>query len=191
MVIPRTHCHFMMRARAPRVPDLCDDHTPPSSLVTNSLAKMGYRSVNKLVLPDPWLTQGGPVTFPACALHQLFVRSCDLAHHGLCCSHVYVCTHHSSLQHLHFRCLSLLSSRAHMDEPQCMRFSALHSLQQLQAGASSPSPMQMSASTRQSHDAAPSSSVPCPQATFSATHPHVPTGPTCTITNGLLVSYAR
>ena len=37
------------------------------------------------------------------------------------CSHVCVCTHHSSLQHLHFRCLSLLSSRAHMDEPQCRR----------------------------------------------------------------------
>ena len=39
--------------------------------------------------------------FPACALHQLFVRSCVMAHHGLYCSHVYVCTHHSSLQHLH------------------------------------------------------------------------------------------
>ena len=133
------------------------------------------------------------MTFPACALHQLFVRSCDLAHHGLYCSHVYVCTHHSSLQHLHFRCLSLLSSCAHMDEPQCMRLplgttewnhsyytasslSALHSLQQLQAGASSPSPVQMSASTRQSHDAAPSSSVPYPQATLSATHPQVRTG---------------
>ena len=135
--------------------ELCDDHTPPSCLVTNSLAKMVYRSVNTLVLPDPWLTQGGPVTFPAYALHQLFVRSCEFAHHGLYCSHVYVCTHHNSLQHLHFRCLSLLSSRAHMDEPQCMRLllgttewshsyctasslSALPSLQQLQAGASSP-----------------------------------------------------
>ena len=90
-----------------------------------------------------------------------------------------------------------------MDEPQCMwlplgtaewnhpcytasSLSALHSLQQLQAGAGSPSPVQMSASTRQSHDAAPSSSVPCPQATLSATHPQVRTGPTCTITNGLL-----
>ena len=64
--------------------------------------------------------------------------------------------------------------------------SALHSLQQLHAGASSPSPVQTSASTRQSHDAAPSSSVPCPQATLSATHPQVRTGPTCTITNSLL-----
>ena len=81
MVIPRTHCHFMMQARALRVPELCDDHTPPSCLVTNSHAKSGYRSVNTLVFPDPSLTQGGPVTLPACALHQLFVRSCDLAHH--------------------------------------------------------------------------------------------------------------
>ena len=175
MVIPRTHCHFLMQARALRVPELCDDHTLPSCLVTNSLAKSGYRSVNTLVFPDPWLTQGAPVTLPACALHQLFVMSCDLAHHGLYCSHVYVCTHHRSSQHLHFRCLSLLFSRAHMDGPQCTRLplgttewnhsyctasslSALHSLQQLQAGASSPSPVQMSsASTRQSHDAALSS----------------------------------
>ena len=96
MVTPRTHCHFMMQARAPRLPELCDDHTPPSCLVTNSLAQPGYRSVNTLVLPDPLLTQGGPVTFLACALHQLFVRSCDLAHHGLHCSHICVCTHHSS-----------------------------------------------------------------------------------------------
>ena len=41
MVTPRTHCHFMMQARALRVPELCDDHTPPSCLVTNSLAKPG------------------------------------------------------------------------------------------------------------------------------------------------------
>ena len=93
MVTPRTHCHFMMQARALRVPEFCDDHTPPSCLVTNSLTKPRYRSVNTLVLPGPWLTQGGPVTFPVCALCQLFVRSCDLAHHGLYCSHVYVCTH--------------------------------------------------------------------------------------------------
>ena len=86
-----------------------DDHTPPSCLIAYRLAKMVYRSVNTLVLPDPWLTQGGPVTFPACALYQLFVRSCDLAHHGLHCSHVCVCTHHSSLQHLLFCVRFLLS----------------------------------------------------------------------------------
>ena len=76
MVTPRTHCHFMMQARALRVPEFCDNHTPPSCLVTNSLAKPRFRSVNTLVLPHPLLTQGGPVTFPVCALYQLFVRSC-------------------------------------------------------------------------------------------------------------------
>ena len=60
----------------------------------------GYRSVSKLVLPDPLLTQGSPVAFLAYALHKLFVRSCDLAHHGPCCSYVCACTHHSSSQHL-------------------------------------------------------------------------------------------
>ena len=55
--------------------------------------------------------------------------------------------------------------------------SALHSLQQLQAGASSTSPVQMSASTRESHGAAPSSCVCCPQVTLSATHPQVQMDP--------------
>ena len=59
--------------------------------------------------PDPLLTREGPVTFPACALHQLFVRSCDLAQHGLYCSHVCVCAHRSSLQHLPF-CVRLCRS---------------------------------------------------------------------------------
>ena len=61
------------------------------------------------------------MTLPACALHQLFVRSCDLAHHGLYCSHVLAHTHHSSLQHLSFRCLPSLFFRAHMGEHQNMR----------------------------------------------------------------------
>ena len=198
-----THCHFVMQARALRVPVLCDDHTPPSCLVAYPLAKLGHRSVNMLVLPDPWLTQGGLVTFLACALYQLFVRSCDLAHRGLYCSHVCACTHHSPLQHLSIRCLPLLSSRAHMDEPQCMRLplgttecnhsfytcnslSALQPLQQLHAGASSPSPAQLSASTRESHGAAPSSSVSCPQVTLNASHPQIQTGPTRTVTSDLM-----
>ena len=90
----------MMQARALRVLELCDDHTTPSCLVSNSLAKPRYRSVNTLVLHDPWLTQESPVTFPVCALYQLFVRSCVFAHHGLYCSHVCTHTHHSLLQHL-------------------------------------------------------------------------------------------
>ena len=64
--------------------------------------------------------------------------------------------------------------------------SPLHSLQQLQAGASSPSSVQMSASTRESHDAAPSSSVSCPQVTLSATHPQVQMDPTRTVTSDLM-----
>ena len=63
--------------------------------------------------------------------------------------------------------------------------SALPSLQQLEAGATSPSPVQMSASTRESHGAVPSSSVSCPQVTLSATHPQVQIGPTRTITSDL------
>ena len=171
MVTPRTHCHFTMQARAPRVPELCDDHIPPSRLVTNSLAEPRYRSVNTLVLPDPLLTQGGPVTFLPCALHLLYVRSCDLAHRGLYCSHVCARKHHSSWNHSYYMGNSL---------------SALHSLQQLHAGTSSLSFVQMSVSTRESHDAAPSSSVSYPQVTLSATHPQVQMDPTRTITNGLL-----
>ena len=64
--------------------------------------------------------------------------------------------------------------------------SALHSLQQLQAGASPRSSVQMSASTRVSHSAAPSSSVSCPQVTLSAANLQVQTGPTRTITSDLL-----
>ena len=64
--------------------------------------------------------------------------------------------------------------------------SALHSLQHLQAGATSPSPVQMSASTRESHGAAPSSSVSCPQVTLSTTHPQVQTFPTRTVTSDLM-----
>ena len=41
-----------MQARALRVPELCDDHTSPSCLVTNSLAKPRYRSLHTLVLTE-------------------------------------------------------------------------------------------------------------------------------------------
>ena len=64
--------------------------------------------------------------------------------------------------------------------------SGLHSLQQLQAGASSMSPVQMSPSTRESHGAATSSSVSCPQVTHSTISPQVQTGPTRTVTSDLL-----
>ena len=47
-------------------------------------------------------------------------------------------------------------------------------------------PVQISASTRVSHGAAPSSSVSCPQVTLSAAHPQVQLDPTRTITSDLL-----
>ena len=59
-----------------------------------------YRVLYTLVLPDPRLTQDGSVTFPACALCQVFVWSCDLAHDGLHCSHFCAYTHRSLLLHL-------------------------------------------------------------------------------------------
>ena len=68
MVTPRTLCHFTKQARALRVPELCDDHTPPSCLATNSLAKLEHRSVNTLVLPDPLLTQAGDIPSVCIAL---------------------------------------------------------------------------------------------------------------------------
>ena len=155
MATPRTPCHLTMQARSLRVPDSCDDHTTPSGLVVNSLAESRYWSMHTLALPDPSLTQWGLVTFLACALHQLFVRSCDLAHHPLYCSHVCASTHRNSLQHLPHLCLSWLSFSSQLEEQQNMRLphgttgrnhsyytgiphSAPHSLQQLQAGASSP-----------------------------------------------------
>ena len=39
----------MMQARALRVPELCDDHTPPSCLVAYPLAKMVYKFDNALL----------------------------------------------------------------------------------------------------------------------------------------------
>ena len=57
----------------------CDDHIPPSCLVTNSIVKLGLRFLNTLVLPDPLLTQGGAVTFLACsalAFRQEVLLSC-------------------------------------------------------------------------------------------------------------------
>ena len=131
-----------------------DDHTPPSCLIAYPLAKMVYRSVNTLVLPDPWLTQEGPVTFPACALYQLFRQVVRL---GASWPTLFTCLCLYTPQLLAasaFLCSFLLSLRVHMDELQNMRLplgttewnhsyytgnslSALHSLQQLQAGASS------------------------------------------------------
>ena len=201
MVNPRTHCHFVTQARALRVLEFCDDHIPRSCLVVYPLAKMGYRSVNMVVLPDPWLTQGGLVTFPACALYQLFVRSFDLAHHGQNCSHVCACTHHSLLQHLSLVFAFVIFS-SQMEEQQNVRLplgttewnhfyytgnslSALRSLQQLQAGASSMS-MQPLASTQETNGTASSGSVSSPQLPHSAISSQVPAGPTRNVTGEVM-----
>ena len=147
MVIPRTHCHFVMQARALRVPEVCVNHTPPSCLVAYHFTKMEYRVLYTLVLADPWLTQEGPVTFPACALYQLFVRSCDSAHDGLHCSHFCAYTHRSLLLHLSL-VFAFVSFCSQMEDHQNVQpstgttewnhsyytgnsLSALHSLQQL------------------------------------------------------------
>ena len=106
---PRTPCHLTMQTRSLRVPDPCDNHTAPSCFVANSVAESRYRSVHTLAPPDPLHTEWGLVTFVACALHKLFVRSCDLVHHGLYYSHVCACTHHSSLQHLPFSVLTFVA----------------------------------------------------------------------------------
>ena len=92
-ITPRTHCHFLILARAVRVPELCDNHTSPSCLVTNSPAKPRFRSVYTSLLPDPLLTQGSSVIFPVCAFYLLFVSLCVLAHFGPYCSHVCAYTH--------------------------------------------------------------------------------------------------
>ena len=92
--------------------------------------------------------------------------------------------------HTTARCGSSLFFRAHMEEHQNMRLphgttgwnhsyytgiphSAPHSLQQLQAGANSPAPVQLLASTLEPYGAATSSSVSCPQVTHSAISPQV------------------
>ena len=98
-----------------------------------------------------------------------------------------------------FLCLSSLSLRAHVDELQNMRLllgttgwnhsyytgnplSAQHSLQQLQAGASSPSPVPHGSRMVQRLQAL----CLAPQVTHSAISPQVQTGPTRTVTSDLM-----
>ena len=201
MITPRTHCHFMMQARALRVPELCDNHTPPSCLVTNSLAKPRFRSVYTSVLPDPLLTHGGSLTFPVCALYQLFVRLCVLAHHGLHCSHVCAYTHHSLLLHLSL-VFAFVTFSSQMEKHQNVRpptgttewnhshctgnsLSALHSHQQLKDGTSSTS-VQPLASTQETNTTASSGSVSSPQLPHSAISSQVPAGTTRNVTGEIM-----
>ena len=139
--------------------------------------KMEYRVVYTLVLPDPWLTQDGPVTFPACALYKLFVWSCDFAHDGLHCSHLCAYTHRSLFLHLSL-VLALVYLCSQMEEQQNMQlppgttecnhsyytgnsFSAPHSVQQLQNGTIATS-VQPLAYTQEANGAASSGFVSSP-----------------------------
>ena len=63
-----------MQARALRVPEVCVNHTPPSCLVAYPFTKMEYRVLYMLVLPDPWLTQGGPGDIPSVCIAPAFCQ---------------------------------------------------------------------------------------------------------------------
>ena len=118
--IMRAPCHFVMQARAQRVPEVCVNHTSPSCLVAFPFAKMEYWFFYTLVLPDPWLTEEGPVTSLVSALYQLFVRLCDLTHDGQHCSHFCANTHRSLL--LHFSLvLAFVDLCSQMEEHQNVR----------------------------------------------------------------------
>ena len=201
MVTPRTHCHFVMQARALRVPEACVNHSPPSCMVAYPFTKMEYQVLCTLVLPDPWLTQEGPVTLPACALYQLFVRSCDLAHHGLHSSHFCACTHHSLLLHLSL-VFAFVSFCSQMEEHQNVQpstgttewnhsylsgnsLSALHSLQQLHDDTVSTS-VQPLVSTQETNGTTSSGSVSSPQLPHSLISSQVPASPTRNVTGEVM-----
>ena len=119
----RTHCHFVMQARALRGPEVYVNHTSLSCLVAFSFTMMEHWVFYTLVLPDPWLTQEGPVTSLVSASYQLFVRSCDLAHDSQHCSHFCANTHRSLLLHLSL-VLAFVYLCSQMDEHQHVRPSA-------------------------------------------------------------------
>ena len=95
-----------MQARALRVPEVCVNHTPPPCLVEYPFTKMEYRVLNTLVLPDPWLTQDGPVTFPACALYQL-LSGLAIWHMMANIVHISVPTHIAACFYISLWCLRL------------------------------------------------------------------------------------
>ena len=167
----------------------------------NSILKLGLRVLNPLVLPDPLLTQEGPVTFPACALYKLFVRSCHLAHHGLYCSHFCAYRHRSLFLHLSL-VFAFVSFCSQMEEHQNVRLStgttewnhsyytgnslsALHSLQQSHDDTVSTS-VQPLVSTKETHGTTSSGSVSGPQLPHSLISSHVPAGPTRNVTGEVM-----
>ena len=158
--------------------------------------KMEYRVVYTLVLPDPWLTQDGPVTFPACALYKLFVWSCDFAHDGLHCSHFCAYIHRSLFLHLSL-VLALVYLCSQMEEHQNAQpstgttewnhsyytgnsLSALHSLQQLHDDTVSTS-VQPLVPTQATNGTTSSGSVSGPHLPHSLISSHVPADPLATL----------
>ena len=190
-----------MQGRALRVPEVCIYHTSPSCMVACPFTKMEYRVLYTLVLPDPWLTQEGPVTFPACALYQLFVRSCDLEHDGPHCSHFCANTHRSLLLHLSL-VFAFVSSCSQMEEHQNVRpstgttelnpsyfsgnsLSALHSLQQSHDDTVSSS-VQTLVSTQETNGTASSGSMSSPQLPHSLISSQLLAGPTRNVTGEVM-----
>ena len=166
--------------------------TTSSFLVAYPFTKMKYRVLYTLVLPDLWLTQEGLVTFTGCALYQLFVRSCDLAHDGLHRSHCSACAHRSLLLHLSL-VFAFVSFRSQMEEHQYVppststtelnhsnytgnSLSALHFVQHLHDDTGSTS-VQPLVTTQETNGTASSGSVSSPQLPHSAISSQVTAGP--------------
>ena len=144
---------------------------------------------------------GGPGDIPACALYQLFVRSCDVEQYGLHCSHFCVCTHRSLLLHLSL-VFAFVNFCSQMEEHQNVRpstgttewnhsyytgnsLSALHSLQQLHDDTVSTF-VQPLASTQETNGTASSGSVSSPQLPHSLLSSHVPSGSTRNVTGEVM-----
>ena len=158
-----------------------------------------------------WLTHCSHSTdscYPKRVHLQLFAGPCNSTYYGFYCSHVFACTHHSTLQHLPFPCLPSLPFSSQMEEQQYVqqshgstwlnhsyytgiRLSALHSLQQLQAGAGSSSSAQPLASTKESNGTASSGSAPSPELPHSTISSQVPAGPTRNVTGNVMSATLR
>ena len=141
--------------------------------------KKEYGALNTLVFPDPWLIQEGPVTFPACALYQLFVRSCNLAHVGPTLYTFLLLQHIAACFCISLWCFASVAFCSQMDKHQNVRpstgttewnhsyyagssLSALHSSQQLHDDTVSTSAQPL-VSTQETNGTTSSGSVSGPQ----------------------------
>ena len=128
----------------------------------------------------------------ASTLYKLFVRPCDLAHHGIYRSHDFACTHHSTLQHLPFRCLAPLSFSSQMRHGGITLTTRVYgSLHSTHSNSNklvrAPRPLwQTLASRQESNGTASPSFVSSPQFTHSAISPQVQTSPTRIVTGDVM-----